>query len=222
MSSDIGMTLRQIAEKAYFRNSKKSFAGPWVIDLPEGAGLRGGEYAVATDGRSLLWALDWRPTLIDLLSDDQKEIRQRLMQLAAPSADLTLSWQGKLADLQRFCGEAVWTVPCPACKGTSAISDHVICGFCESLGHIVPDFRPGFVCETPIDLNRLACLLSAFGGEVVVRVHSDNCKLWVLSDTFRAVLMCLEPSKNPADDLFEKWQTARHFPEAHFPEAAST
>lgn len=224
MSSDIGNMLRRVAGHAFNMTAKK-LAGPWLInDLPEKPGQRGDAYAVATDGKVIVWVADplvsktWIYPLTNREDDeddeDDKAIKQALLPHFAPDSELSPAWEGALSDLRQHCGNAIWTVPCSECDGRSKNSAYVSCTFCDDDGDMIPDAKPGYVCGVPLDLGCLARVLEPFDSFAPIQIvpetlrESGDRRLWIINWHFRLALMGMRVATNPDHDLFKAWKNA--------------
>lgn len=220
MTLSVGEMLYKLAGRVDKRASRKTLTGPWIVKFPKFSEPRQ-DWAVATDFLAMVWAVNWRPTLIqDLpIEDDKSEVRRKLLPyFDEPRGGATVAMT-RVAALREFAGGAVWDEQCPACKGMSAGSDYVLCSFCESDGVIWPEMSGGFIGGHPIDRSRLALVLQPFPdatvkvvvGEPLVKTKGkDGMCLWFLSADFRIMLMGIDP-KVPLDetrDDYEMWQTA--------------
>lgn len=223
MSSEVGLTLMGLAGLASGIGRMVDLRGPWIIrGIPEKAGQQGGDYAVATDARTILFTTDWQPVLIQELPPERDDIRRKLLSHFSPPDHLTPAWEGRLRDLRKVCGDPVWREDCPECKGLSQTSSYLHCSFCDDEGRVYPDVRPGFICEIPVDLNRVAVSLDSFPADALIHVIADarpegreegqGSRLWIISRNFRAEIMGMTPAKSPGDELFVAWSNALRFP----------
>lgn len=216
MSSAIGEMLRKIADRAYGEKTKK-LAGPYVVDDPIEPCK---SWAVASDGKIIVWTRDWQPTLIPTLIDEKAMTMIR--SLFAPPRGCVPTWEGRLDELRTFCGAPHWSDPCPECEGRSKASEYVFCSYCDNDGEVLPDARCGFVCGIGVNLIYLANVLERFPTDAIVHVVPDvredghkagkGSRVWVIGRDFRVCLMCMTVAKSPADELFEVWKTAPSFP----------
>jgi hypothetical protein len=72
-----------------------------------------------------------------------------------------------LSLLKSWCGEPVYVLPCPACKGTAKDNEFVHCAFCDGDGTVEPEAKPGIFLGDLIDRNILAKGLRELSGETV-------------------------------------------------------
>ncbi len=205
----IAETLKKLAANGSDAGQRiKPLAGPWIVE----AG--GKELAVATDGRAMLWATEIPPATAWQTDETAK---QKLLSLFdPPPCDKTT---GTLNNLKTFLGKPIWAVECPACKGTSKVSDYVSCTFCEGEGVMQSDSMPGIVCGVRIDRNRLACLLEPFVDDAEIIIchgarpgnNRTEVMVWVLGETFRAVLAQMTPDMAD-EEVAAEWENAPSFP----------
>lgn len=216
MSSAIGEMLRKIADCAFGEKAKK-YAGPYVVDDPVEPSKA---WAVASDGKVIVWTRDWQPIRIPGLFEDKT--LTVLRELFSPPRELLPAWEERLSELRAFCGAPHWSDPCPECKGLSKTSYYVMCSFCDNDGEVFPDARCGYVCGIPVNLIYLANVLEHFPADAIVQIIPDireegfemdkGSRVWVMNRDFRVCLMTLAVAKHETDDLFEAWKTAPSFP----------
>jgi len=79
---------------------------------------------------------------------------------------------------------------------------------------MTPDERYGYLCGTPLDRNRMACVLPVIEGEVNVYVKDkDEHKMFVLDDGRNlVVLMGMKDRLDGDDDYSREWAEAPRFP----------
>jgi hypothetical protein len=203
--------LRKIAKngREIMWKQHNDLAGPWIIEAGEIPRL----HAVATDARILLFVKIesiYESGFRELSSDIRDKITKRYMEFYKPKEPDLGAMRVSLADLRTFAGAAVWSEPCPACKGISKDNEYVVCSFCDSDGVTSPDPRYGYIRKQPCDLNRVAQLLEAFPDEGMVDIHHAGMALWFVTDTVRATLQGMAPQKDDEDEA-AKWKVAPKF-----------
>lgn len=220
MTSNVGEMLQKLSERIVKTDKKKATTGPWVVKFPKFREPRQ-DWAVATDFRAIVWAVNWRPTLIQELpcDDNISEVRRRLLPYFDTPKEAELIAETPLTMLREFAGESKWEESCPVCKSLSKDNSYVSCSFCENDGNVWPDMRYGFIGGVPVDLQRLACVLEPFPQANVLVQKSDplfktNRKeekcLWFVADDFRVALIGICPSAttDESQEDYELWKAA--------------
>jgi hypothetical protein len=199
VNTEIELMMKRLAKRSS-GDRMALLAGPYLIHgLPD-------TYAVATDGRTIVWTRLELPCVFPSLFQADGEAWAKLVRNFAPPDDLLPSWEGPLGELQSFCGAPIWSIECPECKGTSERSEYVRCSFCDDEGSVFPEPRPGVVCGAPMDLNRLAGPLAPFACDTVICVLRDQQakgpRLWLIAKDLRIAVsmmseVCNDPDTHP-------------------------
>lgn len=130
---------------------------------PFHVGVADGYYTVATNGKVLVAV----PGLLgDFTTAEEGSDR------AEPFLRHVRDWHETLpmAWLREWAGPAVFTVPCPKCRGTSATAEEVYCSFCDGDGDMIPDARRGWLMGRLLDRVMVGQAIAGVEAETV-RLH---------------------------------------------------